>query len=226
MQLQTSSRLTLWVVLIACCLGLASSAGAQDPPKKKPKGVYLTVQEALDLAFPKAVLERETIYLSKQELVRFSKLAGESVKQRILHPYRAYAAPAKPGGKRGALLGTAWFDTHKVRTVRETLMLVVSPAGKLTRIEILAFAEPKRYLPRAKWYAQFIGRSLGPELDLKRDIHGIAGATMSCRAATHAVRRMLAGHQLVQEQEARARKKAAEKQAKSKQDGLKQQDKR
>lgn len=224
MQPQTSPRRTLWVVLIACCLGLANSAGAQSTPKQKPKGVYLTVQEALDLAFPKAQLERETIYLSKEELTRFSKLAGERVEQRILHPYRAYAAPAKPGGKRGALLGTAWFDTHKVRTMRETLMLVVSPKGKLTRIEILAFAEPKKYLPRAKWCAQFLGRSLGPELDIKRDIRGIAGATMSCRAATHAVRRMLAGHQLVQEQKQRAERKAAEKKAESRQDSKKKGD--
>ncbi|MFT7679961.1 MAG: hypothetical protein ACI8QC_003966 [Planctomycetota bacterium] len=206
----------LWVLLCASCLALGGTAQAQDPPKKKPPGVFLTVQEALDLAFPKAELVRETVYLSKQELKRFSKLAGESVEQRILHPYRAYAPPAKPGGKRGALLATAWFDTHKVRTVRETLMVVVNADGKVARLEILAFAEPKKYLPRAKWYAQFLGKSLGPELDTKRDIRGIAGASMSCRAATHAVRRMLAGHQIAQEQAQRAREKAAQNKTKNK----------
>ena len=207
----TSTTPGLWALVIACCLALASPAGAQaqNLPKKKPPGVFLTVQEALKLAFPKAEIVRGSVYLSKQDLVRFSKLAGKPVEQRILHPYRAYAAPAEPGGKRGALLGTAWFDTHKVRTMRETLMLVVGPQGKIARIEILAFAEPKKYLPRARWFAQFLGRELNPKLDIKRDIHGIAGASMSARASTHAVRRILAGHQLAAEQAQRSRERAA-----------------
>lgn len=218
-------RLHAALALLFLLLGSAPLAGAQDTKVKRPKGVMLTVEEALELAFPKAEIQRGSVYLSKPERERLDKLSGEKFGKGILHPYRAYAKPA-PGSdaKLGPLLGTVWFDTHKVRTAGETVMVVVDPSDKVVRIEILAFMEPKKYLPKAKWYAQFLGKELGPEIDLERDIRGISGATMSCEAATSAVRRCLASHRISAEQaerkaaerRARAKKKAAEANATSK----------
>ena len=61
------------------------------------------------------------------------------------------------------------------------------------------FAEPKDYLPRAKWYAQFVGCKLDGRLRLKRGIKGVTGATLTARATTGAARRMLALHQVLEE---------------------------
>jgi hypothetical protein len=65
------------------------------------------------------------------------------------------------------------------------------------RIEVLAFREPEDYLPRAAWYGQFLDRELGDGLALKRDIRGVAGATLTARATTDAVRRVLALHRVI-----------------------------
>ena len=62
----------------------------------------------------------------------------------------------------------------------------------IERVEILAFSEPPEYIPRGKWYAQLVGRTLDDELDLKRGIKGVTGATLTARATVRAARRILA----------------------------------
>lgn len=153
--------------------------------------VFLTPEEALALAFPDCRIERVTEYLSEVEEERAVELAREKLASRIVRPYRAYRA--------GQLIGTAYFDAHRVRTKSEVLMLVVGPDQRLGRVEVLAFAEPLEYLPKANFYAQFPGRGLDAELDLKRAIRGVSGATLSAQSATAAARRTLALHRVLAE---------------------------
>jgi hypothetical protein len=94
----------------------------------------------------------------------------------------------------GREAGTAYFDTHLVRTQAETLMVVVLPGGAIGRIEVLSFSEPEEYLPRERWYAQFSGRVLDDELAMRRGIRAVSGATLTARATTEAARRVLAIH--------------------------------
>lgn len=154
-------------------------------PAPLPARVLLTVDEALELAFPGCRVERKTVYLTDEQLERVRELAGGEVESALVHPYAAHC----PDGARG---GVAYFDTHRVRTLPETLMVVVGPEGEVARIEVLAFREPPDYLPRDAWYEQFSGRELGPDLALKRGIRGVTGATLTARATTGAVRRVLA----------------------------------
>lgn len=153
--------------------------------------VLLTVDEALALAFPAAEIERGTIYLTPQQLDRAETLAGQKPGSAIVHPYVAR--------KGGAVIGTAYFDVHVVRTLAETVMVTVDPAGRIGRIEVLSFDEPPEYLPRAAWYRQFEGRRLDAELDLRRAIRPVAGATLTARATTDAARRVLALHRVIAE---------------------------
>jgi hypothetical protein len=97
----------------------------------------------------------------------------------------------------GQPAGTAWFDTHRVRTLPETLMIVVDGQGRVGRIEVISFREPEEYLPRGAWYEQFLGKTLEPSLQLKRDIRPVTGATLTARATTDAVRRVLALHRIL-----------------------------
>jgi Na+-translocating ferredoxin:NAD+ oxidoreductase RnfG subunit len=62
---------------------------------------------------------------------------------------------------------------------------------------VLAFHEPEDYLPPERWLRQFEEKSLGPGVQLRRDIHGISGATLSSQAVTNAVRLSLALFQLL-----------------------------
>jgi hypothetical protein len=157
--------------------------------------VFLTVDEALKLAFPGCTIERTTEVLSVSEEARVETLAAAELEGRIVRPYLAR--------KDGQLVGTAYFDAHRVRTKNEVLMLVVTPAERLARIEVLSFAEPLEYLPRASFYAQFKDHKLegahGEHLELGREVRGVAGATLSAEAATLAARRTLALHRVLAE---------------------------
>jgi hypothetical protein len=153
--------------------------------------VFLTQEEALRLAFPECTLERGTEVLSPAEETRVEKLAACTLDGRLVHPYVAR--------REGVLVGTAYFDAHRVRTKNEVLMLVVGPDERLKRVEVLSFAEPLEYLPRASFYAQFRDRRLDNELGLGREVRGVVGATLSAEAATQAARRTLALHRVLGE---------------------------
>ena len=159
--------------------------------------VFLTQEEALKLAFPGAAVERKTAFLTDAEQQEAAALSGG--------PRPSALAVAYVATKDGRLTGTAYFDTHVVRTQAETLMIVVDPSGAIARIEVLSFSEPEEYLPREHWYAQFPGRALDDELSLKRGIRPVSGATLTARATTDAARRVLALHRVI---EKKARKAA------------------
>lgn len=170
--------------MIALLLSLATLCGDASGGK-----VFLTADEALALAFPGCAIERRTVYLTEAEEERARELAQVPLETRIVRPYVAT--------KDGALVGTAYFDAHRVRTKNEVVMFVVGPDSRLGRFELLAFAEPPEYIPRPAFYAQFQGKKLDDELDLKRGIRGVAGATLTVRATTEAARRVLALHAVV-----------------------------
>lgn len=180
-----SSRLRALACLgcLALPLAAAPSLGAVAP-RADARDVHLTLEEALALCFPGATIERGTAYLTEAQLVRARELAREPIESAIVHPYRAL--------RDGVLVGTAWVDVHRVRSLRETLLVAVGPDQRVQRVELLAFGEPEEYVPRASWYGQFQGRALDDELDLRRGIRGVTGATLTARATTAAVRRVLA----------------------------------
>jgi hypothetical protein len=169
--------------LALVCLAAAPAGGSGK--------VFLTVEEALALAFPECRIERATEFLSEAEATRAGELAHAPLASRVARPYRAT--------KDGVLVGTAYFDAHRVRTKNAVLMLVVGPDERVRRVEVLAFAEPLEYLPKTSFYAQYIGRRLDAELDLKRGVRGVSGATLSAESATAAVRRTLALHHVLAE---------------------------
>ena len=148
--------------------------------------VFLTVDEALRLVFAGAKVQRRTAYLTKEQVRKAAELSGEEVASALVTYYEG------PGG-------LAYFDTHRVRTLPETLMVVVDPQGKVKRIEVISFREPEEYIPRGNWYGQFQGRKLDRDLQIKRGIHPVTGATLTVRATTGAVRRVLALHQVISE---------------------------
>lgn len=171
-------------------LGLLAAIALLGPLARPLEGkVYLSQDEALRLAFPDAPVERKTAFLTEAEREEIARLAG-GPKPAALQPY--YVAK-----KDGAVAGTAYFDAHVVRTQNEVLMVVVKPDGSVGRLEVLSFSEPEEYLPRAGWYAQFPGKALGDELSEKRAIRPVTGATLTVRATTEAVRRVLALHRIL-----------------------------
>lgn len=148
-----------------------------------------TTQEALALAFPGAQLARKEFVLSEAQAGRVKGLAGVEVPGRWTVAYEAR--------RNGTLVGVGFFDTHRVRTLNETLLVAVSPEGRVLRVEAVAFREPAEYLAKEAWVKQFEGKALDPQLSLKGAIRPLSGATLTAHAMTDAARRCLALHQVL-----------------------------
>lgn len=147
---------------------------------------FLTQDEALSQAFPDAQVERKGHVLTDAQMEAAATLAGKPLPSALVTAYVAT--------RNGAVVGTAYFDAHRIHSLPQTLMIVVKPDGTVGDVVVLAFAEPPKYRAPAAWMNQFIGRHLSPQLQLKKDIQGISGATLTARATTKAVRRALALH--------------------------------
>lgn len=178
-----SARPTLGILILASAALLAPTPGSAQS---------LTQDEALRLAFPEAdSVARRTAYLDAEGMTRAEALAGDGaeVPSEIVTYYVAY--------EKGAAVGTAYFDAHRVRTLAEVLMVVVDPDARVRRVEVVRFGEPPEYRAPAGWMAQFHGRGLDQELAHRRGIANMTGATLTSRAATAAVRRVLALHAVI-----------------------------
>ncbi|MCY3928113.1 MAG: FMN-binding protein [Acidobacteria bacterium] len=166
-------------------------AAASIAPQPAGAKVFLTRSEALELAFPDCKVDRQTRYLTADQRRRATEMAGVEVDSRLVVQYAAHCE-SEPAG-------TAYFDIHRVRTLAETLMVVVDAEGRVVRLEVMSFLEPEEYIPRRNWYEQFLERRLDDRLRLKRSIHAVTGATLTARATTEAVRRILALDQVLRE---------------------------
>lgn len=149
----------------------------------------LSLDEALRVAFPEpARIDRRTAFLSKDALQVVQRRAGRDtpVAQSVVTYYVAR--------QDGVPLGVAYFDSHRVRTLNEVVMIVVDLSDRIRTIEVLRFAEPPEYYPAPGWLRQFQGRALSPELSLKGSIPTMTGATLTSNAIVRAARRILALH--------------------------------
>ena len=147
--------------------------------------VFASQKQALAEAFPMATrIERDTTILRKTELARIIAITRDDQPPRVVVLHTAW--------KDDELLGYAHIDVHNVRTKPEAFMVVLTPAGIVRSVRILAFHEPLDYLPTDSWYAQFEGKTGEDRMRVGGDVHGVVGATLSARAAADGVRRMLA----------------------------------
>jgi Na+-translocating ferredoxin:NAD+ oxidoreductase subunit G len=174
-------------LLMAACQATTTEATPADA-KAASATAPVTPKEALALAFPKCKIERVVHYPDKKQKASAGKLVGTKVSTKTVRAYRAT--------KEGKLVGTGYFDSHKIRTKAQTLFVVVAPDHTIARVEVLRFDEPPEYKPKAKWFAKFKGQKLDKKLQIKQNIPRLTGATLSARATTTAVRRVLAWHQI------------------------------
>jgi len=151
--------------------------------------VYLTQEAALKSAFPPPIhVERKTLFLSDAQAATVEREAGSKITGRVFSYYI--------GSDDTVIRGYAYFDTHLVRTLPETVMVLLAGDGTIRRVEILSFSEPEDYFPREAWLEQFAGKGLDTDLAIRRGIHNLSGASLTAEAITGACRRILALHRL------------------------------
>jgi hypothetical protein len=185
--------MSIWVICSrnrsAAALGgvfLLAAAGSRSLQAQ------LSLHEAVTSAFPApAVIERRTAFLTEEDVKAVQTLAGPDapVTQSVVTYYVAR--------KDGVPIGVAYFDSHRVRTLNEVLMIVVQPDDRIARIEVLRFSEPPEYRATDPWLDQFREKGLTDELSLKGSIRMMTGATLTSNATVRAARRVLALHQRI-----------------------------
>jgi transcriptional regulator of nitric oxide reductase len=169
------------VILAFALVGLSLPAGAK---------VFHSQKAALELVFPSADrIDSETHILSSPEVEAIEDLSKSRLETRLVTIHTAWE-----GDK---ILGYAHIESHTVRTKPEGFMVVLSIEGKVKEVKILAFWEPLDYLPTKRWYTQFAGMGRQDRVRVGRDVDAISGATLSARAASAGVRRMLAYYQVL-----------------------------
>jgi hypothetical protein len=154
--------------------------------------LFHSQKEAVALAFPNGErVESHTFILTAEQVERIESQARSKLESKLVKIYTGFAGDV--------VTGYAHIDVHNVRTKAEGLMVVLTPAGRVRSVRMLAFHEPLDYLPAGRWYAQFEDKARGDALRVGRDIHGIVGSTLSARAATKSVRRALAYYDVLLE---------------------------
>lgn len=163
----------LHIVLFLVCL-----------PSLSPAQVYLTKEEALKQYFPApSSVERKTLFLTDQQVEQIQARAKAKVESKIVTYY--------VGKKSGTVQGYAFFETHVVRTMPETFIIIMNPEGSVRAVEILAFYEPEDYLPPKRWLKLFQEKTSQSDLWLKRGVQNIVGATLSAQGITDGVRKVV-----------------------------------
>lgn len=188
--------------LIGLGLTLIAAAG---PTGKATARVLVDREKALVQAFgPGAKITTRTVFLTAAAARRAEKAAAAKLATLRVTLYEATRGDS--------LLGTGYLDTHRVRTMNETVLVVVTPRGRVGAVEVLAFHEPDDYLPPRRWLERFDDQPLARDLRPGRAVPNLGGSTLTARAIAAAVRRTLALHSEVAAQQAttgRARAKSA-----------------
>lgn len=173
---------------LACALLLVSILGTGSGTVAHA-GVFHSKESALRLAFGEVdSIQTRQIVLDDEVAARIQTLARAELPSRLVSVHVGY--------REGAVVGTAFIETHRIRSLPETLLVVVGPDGRNRGVHLLAFHEPPEYQPTPAWLGQFEARPLDDELALRHGIAGMAGSTLTATAVTACVRRVMAIHEV------------------------------
>ena len=151
--------------------------------------VFYSKNEALELAFGKGTqVESLSLFPDEQQVAKIEELAKVKLDSGLFTFY--------VGKDQDKVIGYAAIESGTVRTKPETLMIVLTPDGELRNVTTLAFHEPPEYQPPERWFEQLYKRPLA-EMDFNKGVDGIAGATLSTRAAINGIRKVMAIYQVM-----------------------------
>jgi Na+-translocating ferredoxin:NAD+ oxidoreductase RnfG subunit len=154
----------------------------------------IKVEGALKKMFPAAGhFDRQIVSLSKEQIRRVEEAArltfeGKHSDQVIVHIAR----------EQNTVVGYAFEDTviGKWGLIHYLVGLDTSGAG--SRIIILDYQEIRgRPIAKPRFLRQYQGKTLKDTLQLRKDIDGITGATISSNSLTEGVRKILHMYELI-----------------------------
>jgi Na+-translocating ferredoxin:NAD+ oxidoreductase RnfG subunit len=170
-------------------LGVVLELGAAVAPTPHPADfkdeVYLTLPEALERVFGKgAEVVREEFPLSRQDKDALEKRLGRKLPETSFTVHR--------GSKDGKFLGDA-VVTEEIGLFKTiTFMVHIQPNGKVGQAAVMTYREPRGMeVRRTRFLKQYEGKGEKDPIALNRDIVNITGATLSSRALSAGVKKVL-----------------------------------
>ena len=151
--------------------------------------IFYSKSEAMELAFGKGTqVEQLSLFPDDNETAKIQQDAKVKLDSGLFTFY--------VGKNQGKILGYAAIETSTVRTKPETLMIVLTSDGELSKVVTLAFHEPPEYQPPERWFEKLYKRPLA-EMDFNKGVDGISGATLSTRSALSSIRKVMAIYQVM-----------------------------
>lgn len=155
--------------------------------------VFKSQEKALAEAFATAdTVRRETLFLDEAQQRSVEEAAKMPLSTGIISYY--------VGEKAGTPYRYVFFEDEVVRTKKAVLMVAIDADAAIESVSVLAFYEPMDYLPVARWFNLFDGKTGADAIQPGRDIDGVTGATLSVRTFSGIARRTLAVFAEIKEQ--------------------------
>lgn len=170
-------------VMLAFFLPVLPEA-AQDYPDFVEE-IYLSSEQALAKVFPGADrLEKETVRLSPEQKARVERRLGWRLAEDAYVVHRGFRGEEP--------LGYAVITEEIGKYKPITFVVQASPDFRAERVEVLVYREPRGgEVRKARFLRQFRGKKAESPLRINRDIINITGATLSVRAMSAGVKRVL-----------------------------------
>jgi Na+-translocating ferredoxin:NAD+ oxidoreductase RnfG subunit len=147
----------------------------------------LAPRKALGKIFRKADrFEMRELRLDEEQLRRIEEVAGISFgegQSGNIMMYTAYRGDAE--------IGYAFEDTVVGKWGPIHYLVGMHPKGAIAEVIILDYDEIRgKGVAKKRYLRQYTGKDTGDPIQLRRDINGITGATISSRALTDGVRKI------------------------------------
>lgn len=151
--------------------------------------VFYKAEEALKLILPGAKkIKKEAKTLSEKQKKKIEEEAGVEFHKDFDKEFKFF----KGLSAKGEIVGYASEDKVPGKWGPIEFMIGFSPTGEVTDIVVLSLSERRgRPVKERKFLSQFVGKTVADPLKLKKDIRGIAGATISSRGMTEGIKKAL-----------------------------------
>ncbi len=179
------ASLIMAILLLSVVLLVPALAVAQGPDGPDSIQVYLTPDQALKEAFPDADSTRVEVHpLTPDIKARAERKLGWRVEESEVKVHLGYRA--------GQRLGYAVI-AEQVGLYRPITFLVkVGLDGRVEDVWIMVYRESRGgEIKRSRFLSQYEGKGAKDPIRLNRDIIGITGATLSVRAVSAGVKRVV-----------------------------------
>lgn len=145
--------------------------------------VFCTIEEALKIFLPGAQdIKEEVKVLTAEQRKIIQQKSGVELHPEFDKEFHFYVSSG----------GAAVLDTVQGKWGPIKFMMAVDNTGKIKDLIVLELKEKRgRPVKERKFLEQYIGKSTTDPIKLKKDIKGIAGATISSRQMTNGIRKLV-----------------------------------